>query len=187
VKDKSSVDRDRQHLKHIVRIKGDKLLSELSRSDFIEYRDKRRTETIFRCKKWTKIPVSDGCIRNELSCCRHLLNVAAREKDDLAKKGIVYEVASVSFEGIMPDANHRERVLSDSERPKLLKACPLWLRRLLIVALETCLSRGDLLRLKWPNIDEQTGVIVPEGGRKKTGVRQVAPLTPAAREIFDDI
>ena len=36
-------------------------------------------------------------------------------------------------------------------------------------------------------IDWQRGVIVPEGGRKKTGVHQVSPLTERAREILEEI
>ncbi len=36
-------------------------------------------------------------------------------------------------------------------------------------------------------VDRRGGVIVPEGGRLKTGVEQVAPLTDRAREILDEI
>ena len=34
------------------------------------YRDARRRETLFRCGEWTKIPVKDGTIRNELALLR---------------------------------------------------------------------------------------------------------------------
>jgi integrase len=78
-------------------------------------------------------------------------------------------------------------VLKDSERERLLKACPVWLRWLFIVALETCLSRGDLLRLRWEDIDEENGVIAPQGGRLKTAVRQAAPLTDAVKKVLADI
>ncbi len=87
----------------------------------------------------------------------------------------------------MPEPNDRERVLKDSERERLLREGPLWFRRLLTVALETCLSRGDLLRLTDDDIDDENGVIVPNGGRLKTEVRQAAPLTEAVKKIFADI
>ena len=87
----------------------------------------------------------------------------------------------------MPKANNRERVLKQTERHRLLRESPLWLRRLFIVALETCLSLGDLLRLTWDDIDYVNGVIVPNGGRLKTEVRQAAPLTAAVRKILADI
>ena len=92
--------------------------------------------------------MKDGTIKLELSCLRHMLNLARRYRDDLEKKDIHYEVAAVSFD-IMPEPNHRSHVLKDTEAQQLLKKSPVWLRRLLTVALETCLSHGDLLRLQW--------------------------------------
>jgi len=53
--------------------------------------------------------------------------------------------------------------------------------------METALSRGDLLRLTWAEIDFETGTITPAGGRIKTGVEQIAPLTDAVRKILADI
>ena len=62
-----------------------------------------------------------------------------------------------------------------------------WMRRLAEFAKETCLSEGDLLRLTDDMIDRAKGVIVPDGGRKKTDVEQVSPLTPRARAILDEM
>jgi len=103
------------------------------------------------------------------------------------KNGIVYKVSDVSFEGVLPNAQTRDRTLKVSEKNALLPACSPWLRRLLIVAMETCLNWGDLLRLTWNDIDWDDGVIVPGGGRKKTHVRQVAPLTETVRGILEEI
>ena len=108
-------------------------------------------------------------------------------KEEMRKNGIVYEVSSVSFDGVLPEANHRQRVLKDSERQRLLKESPVWLRGLLIAGLETCLSEGDLLRLRWEDIDEETGAISPDGGRLKTAVRQDAPLTDAVKKVLAEI
>jgi integrase len=43
------------------------------------------------------------------------------------------------------------------------------------------------LRLTDDMIDERQGTITPEGGRKKSGVEQVSPLTDRAREIYEQI
>jgi integrase len=162
-------------------------LAEISRSDLFAYIEKRRGETLFRCGQFTKIPVSDGTIRNELACLRHMRNLALRYQDDMAKKGTVYEVSNVSFEGVMPAPNHRNRVLGDGERQRLLSESPFWLRWLLIVSLEACLSLSDLLRLRWQDIDEENGVIVPDRGRIKTAVRQAGPLTEAVKKVLAEI
>src|SRR5262249_6097455 len=140
VRGKGSGNRDDEMLKHIERHLGSRLLAELSRQDLFDYVEKRRGETVFRCGHWTKIPVKDGTIRIELACLRHLRNLAIRYQDDFAKQGVQYSVSAVSFGGTMPAEGHRERVLADSERTRLLKECPVWLRRLLICALEACLS-----------------------------------------------
>ena len=42
--------------------------------------------------------MKDGTIKLELSCLRHMLNLARRYRDDLEKKDIHYEVAAVSFD-----------------------------------------------------------------------------------------
>jgi len=59
--------------------------------------------------------------------------------------------------------------------------------RLAEFAAETCLSEGDLLRLSEDMVDRRQGVIIPEGGRKKTGADQISPLTMTARRILDEI
>jgi integrase len=87
----------------------------------------------------------------------------------------------------LPKKAERNRVLNADEYQKLLAAAPLWFRRVLIVAFETCLSQGDLLRLTDEMIDEKAGVIVPRDGRIKTGVEQVSPLTAMVREVLKEI
>lgn len=64
---------------------------------------------------------------------------------------------------------------------------PAWLRRVAIVARETCLPEGDIIRLTKGMIDRQRREIVPAGGRVKTGVEQRAPLTDRVLEILDEI
>ena len=54
------------------------------------------------------------------------------------------------------------------------------------VCRRTCLSEGDLLRLTDDDIDLELGVIVPDGGCKKTSVEQCSPLTPRALAILNE-
>jgi len=61
------------------------------------------------------------------------------------------------------------------------------MKRICIVARETCLSQGDIIRLTRDIIDRKHRVIVPEGGRVKTGVKQTAPLTDVVLEVLDEI
>ena len=178
VKQKRSVDRDIQMLKHLTRHLGDKPLTEIRRENLFNYIEKRRGETLFRCGDWTTVPVKDGTIRNELAILRHVLNVARSRE---------IETSNVSFENVLPDATTRQRTLKSDERKRLLEASPVWLRRLLLTAMETALSEGDLIRLELDDVDWDEGVIVPGGGRKKTHVRQAAPLTAVVRALFEEM
>jgi integrase len=56
---------------------------------------------------------------------------------------------------------------------------------LFVVALETGLSRSDLLALEWPSVDLKGGwVRLP---RKKTGVESVVPLSSACKAALEDM
>jgi integrase len=178
VKTKRSVDRDREMVKHLNRLLGDKLLAELTREDLFAYQNARRQEGIIRGGKQSKKKVADGSIKNELSLLRRLLSLAR-------DKGL--KASTVSFRGAIPEANNRERVLSDAEAARLFPLLPLWLLRLAEVARVTALSQGDLIRLTEDMIDNDNNVIVPADGRVKTGVKQAAPLTQRVREILDEI
>jgi hypothetical protein len=50
-----------------------------------------------------------------------------------------------------------------------------------------CVSQGDLLRLTDNMINQDAGTIEFAGGRIKTSIKQVAPLTHRAREILVEI
>ena len=165
-------------LKHLTRHLGDKPITEIRREDLFNYIGKRRGETLFRCHRWTAVPVKDGTIRNELAILRHVLNVATSRE---------IKTSNVSFENVLPDATNRQRTLKADERKRLLEASPVWLRRLVLTAMETALSEGDLIRLELDDVDWDEDVIVPGGGRKKTHVRQAAPLTAVVRAIFEEM
>jgi len=163
---------------HLEPFFGPTLLTEITREGLCRYVDKRMGETLIRCKKPSKKFVHRGTVSNELSVCRRMQRVAAREG---------YKVILPSFEDLIVRTKFGGRALTADEQKKVLAVYPIWLARLAEFAKETCLSQGDLLRLTDDEIDTRLGVIKPEGGRIKTGVEQVSPLTKRAREILDEI
>lgn len=62
-------------------------------------------------------------------------------------------VSRLSFS--VGNKNARDRWLSDEEEKDLMKAAtnPWWLRNFLIVALHTGMRKGEILNLKWKNVD----------------------------------
>lgn len=163
---------------HIEPFFGSMLLTEVSREALTRYIQHREGQTVIRCGKASKVKVNRGTISNELSCLRRMLRVALREG---------FKVTVPSFEALIIRTERGGRELTESEQKKVLENFEPWMRRLAEFAVETCLSEGDLLRLTDDMIDERAGIIKPEGGRKKTKVEQVSPLTEKARAVLQEI
>jgi integrase len=179
VKKKRSVPDDLRMIRlHLEPFFAAMLLTDISRESLQRYISKRERQTIIRNGKESKKTVHRGTISNELSLLRRMIRVALREG---------YKTALPSFEGLIIRTERAGRELTESEQQTALTIYSPWMRRLAIFAQETCLSEGDLLRLTDPMVDEQQGVIKPHGGRKKSGVEQVSPLTPAARAVLKEI
>jgi integrase len=96
------------------------------------------------------------------------------------------DAAAPSFAGLI-QRSQRDRILHAGEETAMLDAYLGWLRRIAIVARETCLSERDIIRLTKSMIDKQRREIVPAGGRVKMGIEQRAPLTDRVLEIIDEI
>lgn len=55
--------------------------------------------------------------------------------------------------------NVRDRVLSVEEFQRLLEAAPNYLRPILLLAHDTGMRRGEILNLRWSQVDLQHGFI----------------------------
>ncbi|MDZ4344974.1 MAG: hypothetical protein U1E51_21330, partial [Candidatus Binatia bacterium] len=130
VKKKRSLSRDRDMIASVNRHMGSILLTEIKREHLFKYRNDRLQEHIIRAGKPAAKTVSAGTMANELSCLRTMLN-RARECE--------IEAATPSFKGLIY-RTQRDRILDADEETALLDAYPPWLKRLSIVAKETCLS-----------------------------------------------
>ena len=80
----------------------------------------------------------------------------------------------------------RVRYLSDEERHRLLAACQMsrnpHLHTLVVLALSTGARRGELLGLRWNNVDLDRGVITLH--ETKNGERRMLPLMGYALELM---
>ena len=180
VKRKRSLTDDLRAIRlHLKPLFGTCLLTEFERESLTRYVDHRSKQTLVRDKKGQSSKlVSRGTISNELSLLRRMLRTALREG---------YKVVVPSFGDLIVRTERGGRALTDDEQKAALAIYAKWMARIAEFAVETCLSQGDILRLSEGMIDWPRGVIVPEGGRKKTGVHQVSPLTERAREILNEI
>jgi integrase len=82
----------------------------------------------------------------------------------------------------MKEPPGRVRFLSAEERERLLAGCSARLRVLVELALDTGLRKGELLSLRWENIDSRSRVIRIE--KSKNGDRRDVPMTPRVSELL---
>lgn len=121
-------------------------------------------------------------VHRELALLRTVLNFA-EEKNWLAK--------APSFKGLITkENNERSRTLTFAEEQRLLAQCVgrrKHLRNILIMALETCLRRRELLTLEWADVDLPVGVITARASNTKTERPREIAISERAREALNEL
>lgn len=141
----------------------------LNSSRIAKYRDERLQE------------VSAGTVIRELAYFSSIINHARREWG-------LHIANPVLLVRKPPSPQGRSRILTYEEEQKLLHACQpkanrnIYTRPFVILALETAMRRGELLGLKWKNIDinKRTAFIL----LTKNGESRTVPLSSRAIETL---
>ena len=127
---------------------GKKLLSEIDYKALEDFRDKRkRTSTQYGT------PRSDRTVNLEMAVLRHIF-----------RKGLKWRMLEKNpFENVddlfYKNRNKRERALREDEVKRLIEACLPYLKPIVVTAVHTGLRKGDVLNLKWQDIDLERGII----------------------------
>jgi len=146
-----------------------RLLHEINRIDVEAFRAKRLgTPTMYGR------PRSHASVNRELAVLHRLLARA------VAWEWIEKNPAS----GVkkLPEEKGRMRFLSVEEAGRLLKACPSHLYPIVLCALETGMRRGEILSLRWEDVDLFRRMIYV--GRTKTGVPRHVPVSTRLEETL---
>ena len=147
-------------------------LSNLTPTVMGKYRDERLTK------------VSAGTVIRELAYLSSIINHARREWGINIDNPIRMVRKPQSPQG-------RDRILSTSERRALLVAVKpagrrnVWLEPVVKFALETAMRRGELLSLRWNNIDLNRRTALLE--TTKNGERRLVPLSSSAIDILNNL
>jgi len=127
--------RDKGLEKHLRKFFGNKFLTEITPKMISEYKMQRRTEG-----------VSPRTVNYELTLMGHAFNLAMKEWE-WVKDNPVMKVRKERVN------NKIERWLSLDEEQKLLAASPLWLKEIIIFAINTGLRQAEIMDLKWSQIN----------------------------------
>ena len=86
---------------------------------------------------------------------------------------------------MLPEHNRRLRYLSKEECQALINACEPHLKPIVITALNTGMRKGEILNLKWENVDIKHGFILLE--ITKNGDRREIPINNTLRATLQTI
>lgn len=151
---------------------GKKMLRSISYGDVSRFRIERLKTPCFRTGKQRAI----ASVNRELALLRKMLNVAAREQWLIKNPFNLGEPLIC-----IADERKRERILSKDEEQKLLRACEhprrKHLRAIIICALDTGMRRGEILKLKWSDVDLISGLITVRAFNTKTMKERTVSIT----------
>lgn len=148
-----------------------KKLSRLSKVDFVNYRNDR-----------LKL-IKPNSLKRELNTIQHMFQIAIDEW------GIPLTSNPVCDLNFKAQDNRRERRLEDGEYQKLLDAAKTrqnpYIPIVIIFATETAMRRGEILKLKWEQVDlKRRCLTILES---KNGYSRTIPLTPKAYALLHDL
>lgn len=162
---KRSWSRDILALKYLKAYFGDYKLSEITVKDVDDYKAVRLNE------------VAPATVNRELEVLRHLFNLAERWKKFFGKN-------PVSQAGLLPLNNQKERILSPEEEQRLLASSSPFLRPILICALNTGMRKGEIISLKWHNVDLDNNLITLEHTNSKSKKTRRIPINSLLRKLL---
>lgn len=165
--EKKSVERERYTLKRLKPFFTGRDLLTLKRSDVRAYIDLRRNDG-----------VANATINREIGLLSAAINYARRQWD--------WDIPN-NVEGMrLKEPEGRVRSLTEDEARRLTEVADRATRSphladFICLALNTGCRRGELLNLRWDQVDFKTNLILLEGKNTKSGRRRSVPMNAAAR------
>jgi len=151
---------------------GDRKLHQITPHD-IERLKRERKESLTRLHRER----ANGSVNRELGLLRHMFNKAVFW-------GMIDENPFNRFREFeerifLEEDNNRVRFLEEDEIRKLLSVSPVYLQNIIKAAILTGLRKGDLLNLKWSDIDLERGFLTYREQKKRNKLK--------VKELNDDM
>jgi len=127
--------------------------------------------------------VASGTVRRELAILQHCFEVARKEWDLAVASNPVRQITLPS------PGRARQRRLTPEDLKTFWHAVDRarahWVRPLIILAIETGMRRGELLSIRWEDVDLNSRVI--QLTKTKSGYERIVPLSPAALQMLSSM
>jgi integrase len=159
---KRSWERDERIINHhLNKFFGNKFIYEIKEKDIEEYKKERLLTGI-----------KHSTLNRELACLKTILNKAK-------EWGYIEQVPKIK---IFKVDNQRVRYLTEEEEEKLLKIAPEPLKSIIIIALNTGMRQGEILNLKWRDINFKDGIIIIQDSKSKE--KRIIYMNQFTKEVF---
>jgi len=151
-------------------------LSDLTRALIIEQRDKLLSST-----NGNVAQRSPATVNRYMAALGHALTIAANEWEWI-EENPMRKISKLS------EPRGRVRFLDDKERERLLEACKAsaspYLHTLVVLALSTGARQGELINLRWSDVDLQRRIITLHDTKNKE--RRLLPLAHYALQLMEE-
>ncbi len=124
-------------------------------------------------------PLKDTSSNRVLSTIKHMFSKAVEW--ELVEETTLKKIRKVK----LPQEVGRLRYLSAQEAQNLVSVCDEHLKPIVVTALHTGMRRGEILTLKWDNVDLQHGFILLDKTKNKT--RREIPINNTMKALLQDI
>jgi integrase len=159
-------------LKPLLEAFGDRPLAEIRTADVEDFiADLKKPRTVNRLPNRRLTPAS---INRSLQLLRHMFNWAVG-REYLEKTP--FRRGTVTLIRKEREDNKRRRRISPEEEERLLSLSPPHLRSMIIAALDTGMRRGEMLALRFADIDLTRRLIVLRGTTTKSKKTRVVPIS----------
>lgn len=163
---RSNWSRDLYNLRRLQPVFTGRVLGDLKRSDVRRYIEQRKAQGI-----------ANATINREVGLLSSAINHARSEWD--------WDIPNPAERMRLSEGDGRKRFATVAEVVTLIKAAELhkrapYLADLIRVAVNTGCRRGELLGLRWSQVDLEGGVIRLEGSDTKNGKPRIVPLNQQA-------
>ena len=166
IQKKRSWDRDRIVIDNLLESFNGLRLSEITSDKIVEYQGKR----LGQGKK-------PRTVNLELSCLNRMYNIA-----DLQGK---YKGSNpVKRVKALDQHYDSDRILTAEEEHRLMQAAPPYLGDIIVCALNTGMRRGEMLTLKWQNVNLDHDYLLLESSITKTKRNRRVPVNSILRNVF---
>jgi len=174
--DKRSIRSIRGYIKHLKAFFGELPLSKITPELVDQYKQERLKDKVGGKRKATRT-VKGQSINRELSALKNIFSVALKQRRFRGEN----PVKAVSF---FPE-QARDYVLSMEEVGRLLEAVGEPLRKIILIALNTGLRKGEILSLRWAQVNLEEKVLM--FARTKSAKFLRVPMNPIVEGVLTGI